>query len=136
MQLRLARLQMGLELTCQFGEASCTDCQGKYSIFKSETTTYKCGGIPHKFADSVKHLYIEDFLIKAITQKEANSIAEYGTTLLGRFSYSYKGWNHANENLHENCATLDEDHSMNFAGYRYKPHLDVFSLRYAIQAQI
>ena len=88
---------MGLELICQFGEASCTECQGRYSIFKSETLSHKCGGIPHKFADSVRHSYVDDCIIKAITQELAEQIAKYGTDLLGKFSYSYKGWNHANE---------------------------------------
>ena len=61
--------QIGLELICQYGESSCTECQGRYSVFKSETLSDKCGGIPHKFADSVRYLYVDDCIIKAITQE-------------------------------------------------------------------
>ena len=87
----------------------CVRDQGRYTILNKETGVSKCTSIPHLFADLVRFKYVDDTVVSANTQDLAVSISQYADQLLGKFSYKFKGWNHAMEPYDPECPTLHTD---------------------------
>ena len=122
----LARL--GLELITDHGEEHCEDCEGKYSVNDEKKLKLpRCDGVAHKLAAAIKKGYVDDLIFNGPTRAAVKHIAHYGSRLLAKFSYRFKGLDVSGDAYDPASVTLDADRRMLVCGLRYRPEDDTFS---------
>ena len=124
---RLAALS--LHLICTFGEQKCQKCQGKFSFFEDRDTEIKCDDISHKFSKCISYSYVDDVVLEAVNEKEMKEMTSYGTSLLAKFGFEFKGIDISKQTRTLESETLDETGSLLFTGYRWWPDVDKISLK-------
>ena len=85
-----------------------------------------CKGLAHQFRSLVDNAYVDDIMHSVDTIDQRDNLIEYSETLLNKFMFKTKGWQHNGKINKDDEQMVNSKGEIGLAGYKYHGRDDYF----------